>query len=291
MGGLPRGGAWGSALSADAFAAIRSVGFEPLGQVFGAAVYPLSSAAGVSCPGVTARDRLRGTWQQAPGSGPTTVSGQGVPGPAARIARALSDGRRAAVDRMTAECADLGGHGIVGARVRVREVPAEVLTAGAVEFTVLGTAVRAAGCPQLARPFACDRSGQDFAKLVMTGWVPAGIALGISVAARHDELLASDRSRSGPGNTEVPAYTDLRVTVRQQSRTQLEHAVRGVGADGVVISAMTLRVRGDACQAQPGGTDHFAESVITGSAIAGFWHDSGAAAAPSLAVLALDDPR
>src|SRR5260370_1409053 len=58
MGGLPRGGAWGSALSADAFAAIRSVGFEPLGPVFGAAVYPLLSAAGACCPGVAARDRL-----------------------------------------------------------------------------------------------------------------------------------------------------------------------------------------------------------------------------------------
>jgi hypothetical protein len=35
-------GAWGSALSARDFAAIRSVGFEPAGQVFGAAVYYLS---------------------------------------------------------------------------------------------------------------------------------------------------------------------------------------------------------------------------------------------------------
>src|SRR6266571_3844159 len=32
-------GTWGSALSADEFAAIRSVGFEPVGQVLGAAVY------------------------------------------------------------------------------------------------------------------------------------------------------------------------------------------------------------------------------------------------------------
>jgi hypothetical protein len=34
-----RRGAWESALSADGLAAIRSVGFEPAGQVFGAAVY------------------------------------------------------------------------------------------------------------------------------------------------------------------------------------------------------------------------------------------------------------
>jgi len=55
MAELRRGGPWGSALSADGFAAIRSVGFEPAGQAFGAAVYQLSATAGVSCPGTGAR--------------------------------------------------------------------------------------------------------------------------------------------------------------------------------------------------------------------------------------------
>jgi len=45
------------------FAAIRSVGFEPAGQVFGAAVYSLSATARVGCPGTAGRhlprDRLR----------------------------------------------------------------------------------------------------------------------------------------------------------------------------------------------------------------------------------------
>ena len=43
-------GTWGSALTADEFAAIRSAGFEPVGQVFGAAVYGVGST-GYSCPG------------------------------------------------------------------------------------------------------------------------------------------------------------------------------------------------------------------------------------------------
>jgi hypothetical protein len=46
-----RGAAWGSALSAGEFAAVRSVGFEPVGQAFGAAVYPLFATEAVSCPG------------------------------------------------------------------------------------------------------------------------------------------------------------------------------------------------------------------------------------------------
>jgi hypothetical protein len=79
------------------------------------------------------------------------VSGQGIPGPGGRIAQALYDGRRTAIDRMAGECADRGGHGIVGAAVQVREIPANSFTAGAVEFTVIGTAVRASRSPPLAR--------------------------------------------------------------------------------------------------------------------------------------------
>jgi uncharacterized protein YbjQ (UPF0145 family) len=269
MATMGRGVRWDSALSVGGFAAIRSVGFEPTGQVFGAAVYYLSATAGVSCPGTAGRQMERAASSQAPASSGTTVSGQGIPGPAARIAQALYDGRRTPIDRMAGECTDLGGHGIVGA-LQVREIPADSFTAGAVEFKVIGTAVRASGCPPVARPFASDMSGQDFAKLVMAGWMPAGIALGISVAALHDDLLTTTSGPWGTGNAEVPAYTDLTDQVRREARNRLEQAVRGLGADGVVVSAMTVHVRSDACRAHPGGTDHFAEAVTTGTAVARF---------------------
>ncbi len=291
MAAWRRDGTWDSALSAGGFAAIRSVGFEPAGQVFGAAVYYLSAAAGVSCPGTAARHLPRDTPPGAPGRSPATVPGPGIPGPAARIAQALYEGRRTAIDRMAGECADLGGHGIVGAVLRVTQIPADSFTAGAVEFKVIGTAVRASGCPPLARPFACDLSGPDFARLLMAGWVPAGIALGISVAALHDDLLTTSSGPWGTGNAEVPAYSDLVVQVRQAARSRLEQAVRGLGADGVVVSAMTLHVRSDACRAHPGGTDHFAEAVTTGTAVARFADRRKTALPPSLAVLSLDPWR
>src|SRR6204780_519735 len=44
-------GTWGSALSTDEFAAIKSVGFEPVGQVLGAAVYNIGFTGGYNCPG------------------------------------------------------------------------------------------------------------------------------------------------------------------------------------------------------------------------------------------------
>jgi uncharacterized protein YbjQ (UPF0145 family) len=279
------GRTWDSALSADGLAAIRSVGFEPVGRVFGAAVYYLSATAGVSCPGTPARQLLLDASPEAPGRSLTTVSGQGIPGPAARIARALYDGRRTAIDRMASECADLGGHGIVGAALQVREIPAGSFTAGAVELTVIGTAVRASGCAPLARTFATDLSGPDFAKLVMAGWVPAGIALGISVAAIHDDMLTTTSGPWGTGSAEVPAYSDLMARVRQDARSRLEQAVSALGADGVVVSAMTLHVRSDACRAHAGGTDHFAEAVMTGTAVARFAGRRKPTPPASLAVL------
>ena len=42
---------WGSSLTTGEFAAIRSAGFEPVGQVFGAAVYAAGSASVSSCGG------------------------------------------------------------------------------------------------------------------------------------------------------------------------------------------------------------------------------------------------
>jgi uncharacterized protein YbjQ (UPF0145 family) len=279
MAGLAgRGAAWGSVLSVDGFAAIRSVGFEPVGQVFGAAVYPLTFTAAVSCPGTATPSLVPGA------SARVTI----VPGPAARIAQALYDGRRTAIDRMAGECSELGGQGIVGASLQVTETPGDSFTAATVAFTVIGTAVRANGCPPLPRPFTTELSGQDFAKLLMDGWVPAAITLGISVAGLHDTMLTTSSGPWGTGNAEVPAYTDLMVYVRQDARSRLEQTIRELGADGVVVSAMTLHVRSDACQAHPPGTDHFAEAVITGTALARFADQRKAARTPGLAVLPLD---
>ncbi len=282
------GGAWDSALPVGDFAAIRSVGFEPVGQVFGAAVYYLSSVLGAGCPGTSADSLLRdATPATSRASGRIPAAVHGIAGPAAKVAQGLYEGRQTAIDRMTERCADLGGHGIVGAALQIREIPPDSLTAGAIEFTVIGTAVQASGCPPLGRPFAADLSGPDFATLITAGWAPAGIALGISVTGLHDDLATTSSGPWRTGNAEVPSYTALLIKVRQDARRHLEQAVRSVGADGVVVSAMTLRVRSDACRAHPGGTDHFAEAVTMGTSVARF-ASPRKGAPPGLAVVHLD---
>ena len=110
--------------------------------------------------------------------------------------------------------------------------------------------------------------------------------MGIAVTGLHDELVTTSSGPWGTGNAEVPAYTALVARVRQDARRHLERAVRGVGADGVVVSAMTLRVRGDACRAHPGGSDYFAEAVTTGTLVARFI-SPGTGAPSGLAVIRL----
>jgi uncharacterized protein YbjQ (UPF0145 family) len=283
------GGAWGSTLRVGDFAAIRSVGFEPVGQVFGAAVYYLSTVLGAGCPGTSAEYALRDS-PHLPGEAVrrSLAPVYGAVDPAAKVAQGLYEGRHTAIERMTDQCAELGGHGIVGAALRIKEIPPDTLTAGAIEFTVIGTAVRASGCPPLRRPFASDLSGPDFAKLIMTGWVPAGIALGISVSGLHDDSVTTSSGPLRTGNAEVPAYTALVTKARRDARRHLGEAVRGVGADGVVVSATALRVRIDSCHAHPGGTDYFAEAITTGTAVTRFAGPTEATP-PRLSVLRLDE--
>ena len=275
-------GLWDSALTSDEFAAIRSVGFEPAGQVFGAAVYSAGSASGSSCPGT--EESSGGATKARPA---IYVSGQGGPGSLGPLVQAMNQARHTAVDRMTAECAALGGHGVVG--VRLTRGP---FVLGGLEFSAVGTAVRGPGATHgPGVPFTSDLSGQDFAKLIMTGWVPAGLVLGISIGLRHDDRTAIRQTRWTSGNVEVAGWTELVGQSRRDARGQLETDVRRLGAQGVVIATMQLGVRERECPVQVGRRDHIAEATLIGTAIARFSRAAGHHAGPALAVMSLDPQR
>jgi uncharacterized protein YbjQ (UPF0145 family) len=195
--------------------------------------------------------------------------------------------RHVAIGRMMAECAALGGHGVVGVRLSRGSVPL-----GGLEFTAIGTAVRASGAAGGRRePFTSDLSGQDFAKLILAGWVPAGLALGISIGARHDDRTTARQARWGPGNAEVTGWTELVSRVRHDARRRLESDVQRLGAEGVVIAAMQLRVSQRDCPASVGRRDHIAEATLVGTAIARFSRPGPRQAGPALGVMPLGPRR
>jgi uncharacterized protein YbjQ (UPF0145 family) len=294
MAEIRSSGTWGSALTSDEFAAIRTVGFEPVGQVLGAAVYNIGYTGAYNCPGAW------GSWggYGMPARTVTQVSSQGGFGSFAPLVKTMYEARHKALDRMTTECAALGGHGVVGVRLTIGGFPA-----GGLEFKAIGTAVRAPGAPPVSQwsprgthpktPFTSDLSGQDFAKLIMKGWVPAGLALGISIGARHDDWLTVGQTRWGSGNAEVTGYTELVNDARNDSREQLEKDVRRLGGEGVVIATMEMRVRERECPALEGRRDHIVEATTIGTAIARFTrserHDR--TGAKTLAIMSLDPQR
>lgn len=260
-------GTWGSALTADEFAAIRGAGFQAVGQVFGAAVHAARAATGSSCPGA---------WRSSGGLEPF--------GP---LVRAMYQARQAAIGRMVHECVRLGGHGVVG--VRLSE---GILPVGGLQFTAIGTAVRAPGAASGPRaPFTSDVSGQDFAKLIAAGWVPVGIAQGISIGSRHDDWTTARQARWSIGNAEVTGWTELVNQCRRDARRQLETDVMRLGAEGVVLTAQRMRVRERDCPATVGQRDHVVEATLVGTAIAGFSRAGRRQAGLPLVVMSLDPER
>jgi uncharacterized protein YbjQ (UPF0145 family) len=280
--GTRPGGTWGSALTSEEFTAIGGVGFAPVGQVFGAAVYAAAAAAGSSCPGTPGS---AGGRMAAPLS--AQVPGRDDPGSSGPLVEAMYEARHAAIDRMTAECAALGGHGVVGIRLSRGSFPL-----GGLQFTAIGTAVRAAGAATgRPVPFTSDLSGQDFAKLIRAGWVPAGLALGVAIASRHDDRATTRQARPWSGNAEVPSWTELVNQSRQDARRRLEADVRRLGAEGVVIAGMEMRVRERDCPAAVGRRDHIVEVTFVGTAIARFSRAGHRHAGPALAVMPLGPRR
>jgi uncharacterized protein YbjQ (UPF0145 family) len=294
MAEIRASGTWGSALTSDEFAAIRSVGFEPAGQVLGACVYNIGYTGGYACPGAWGSSWGYGT--PMPARTTTQVSSRAGYGSFAPLVQAMYEARHKALDRMTAECEQLGGHGVVGVRLTIGAFPA-----GGLEFKAIGTAVRAPGVGPVStwphrgshpkRPFTSDLSGQDYAKLIMKGWVPAGLALGISIGSRHDDWLTVGQTRWGAGNAEVTGFTELVNDARHDARIQLERDVARLGGEGVVIADMQMRVRERECPVQEGRRDHIVEVTTIGTAIARFSRSEQRHSGPTLAIMSLDPQR
>src|ERR1700722_18608050 len=290
MAGIRASGTWGSSLTSGEFAAIRSVGFEPVGQVFGAAVFGVAYGEGYSCP------RTSASSLDAAGAPPPDqhqeTGGPGAErddqGPLGPLVRAMDQARRTAVERITAQCVQLGGDGVVGLRVSRGS-----FLLGGQEFTALGTAVRARGAEDVgargardggaqdsgtrdrraheardggagegSAPFTSDLSGQDFAKLIMAGWVPVGVVLGVAIGARHDDWRTTRQTRRWAGNREVAGWPDVVNEARRGARGRLDRDGKQLGAEGAVVASMQLRVSVRDCPAQAGRRDHIVAASI-----------------------------
>ncbi len=260
--------AFTSALSVDEHHAIRSVGFSPVGQVMGTCVVHPGAYALSMC-GYYGYG-MRYSW----GAAPVVVATQ--------VEAALQGARHAAVNRLVLECQDLRGDGIVGVRLTMQP-----FIGGGIEVQAIGTAVRADGAVRPSFPFTSDLTGQDFAKLILGGWLPAGLVMGAAVLIRHDDYTTAWQSGSW-NNIEVTGITQLVSNARDRARETLRADAARFGAHHVVLRDLSLRVHHQGCRAGNEGHDHVAESLAIGTALAPLRHGHATEVPRPLAILRLN---
>ncbi|MFC5905842.1 heavy metal-binding domain-containing protein [Streptacidiphilus monticola] len=272
-------------LSTGEFAALRSVGFEPVGLVMGSAVYHVAYYGPY---GDCFDCRYADAGRYGRGYYPSAVALSGTGAPSAALVQVLDTARRTAIGRMATECAALGGDGVVAAQLTMVPFPS---APNCLEFKVIGTAVRAAGPIRPRWPFTSHLDGLGFAKLVTAGWVPVQLLVGMSVGVRHDDYQTLQQKRSRV-NREMHGWSELIRRVRADARTQLSLQVAGYGADGVILADAALRhweqpcprVRGEEEQ-----VDHITDCLMIGTAIARFAATPSAAGTLSVLSLKRDD--
>jgi uncharacterized protein YbjQ (UPF0145 family) len=272
-----------SLLSVPGHVGVEACGFSVVGEVMGCIVETIGFAGWAGCGygGYSGGGGLFGNF----GGVSTTVTSGGAGGWVgfAPYVEALYRGFDTAMYRMLLECQSLGGDGVVGVRLEQRH-----LGQSNREFVALGTAVRAAGAQRPARLFSTTLNGQDFAKLLHGGWVPASVAIGISVAIRHDDWATRSQASAWTYNTEVSGYTELVNHVRADARSQLARRLGAMGADGAITRTMTLSIHEQ--EVGENHRDHVAESRLIGDAVMRF-HREVAAPTKSLTILPLSNPK
>lgn len=266
------GGAWTSLLTAPAAAGLEVAGFDPVGEVMGSIVQRIGWASFNGC----------GSFGMYGQNGARTITSSGGRGGFAPYAKALETGYGTALSRMLLEASTIGADGIVGIGLSLRSLGNQ-----ATEFTALGTAVRARSRTRPKRVFSTGLPGQDVAKLVLAGWMPTDLVFGLSVGIRHDDWNTRNQQMWNAGNLEIGAYTELINLTRADARGQLRRQVAAAGAEGAIVSSMSLKT----WEIEPaeGHTDHVAEAAIFGTSLVRF-HTSTTVPTRSLTYLPLRRP-
>ncbi len=273
-----------SLVSVNGLAGLEVAGFDVVGEVLGTAVMQIGWSGYGGCgwtPGYGGG--FGGGFGGGYLGGPATVSAPSRWAGYEPYVRAVRHGRDTALGRMHQEAAALGADGVVGVRFTDERMEGQKR-----EFMALGTAVRSRGRQRPTTPFATDLGGQDVAKLLTAGWVPSGITYGIAMAVRHDDWRTQSQTSYMAGNTEVSGYTQLLTHVRAQARREFAALATKRGADAALMSGIWSHMW--PIEVGENHTDHVAECVITGNAIARF-HTGHKATTSSLTILPLRSIR
>jgi uncharacterized protein YbjQ (UPF0145 family) len=241
-GDLP--GVFTSDLSVNGYALCDQLGLRPIHQVMGSSIYQVGYQGS--------------TWPMMMGGTILTELEM--------LSQAWNEVRGNALERLAKEARELGADAVVGVQLRIgRQDWAE----GAIEYVVVGTAVRREGAgraavapghrrgaataghgPGKVDPVLTELSVSDYAKLVQAGIEPAGIAAWSSVFFAAYVLPASFNTGQSIGslgggrpnsllgvqsyNYELREFTQAFYSAREQVMQRMGWQAEQQGASGIV---------------------------------------------------------
>ena len=205
------GGSFTSDLSVSAFALCHRLGLTPVAQVMGSSIYQVGYQSS--------------TWPMMMGGSVLTELDT--------LSDAWNEVRRRALNRLELEARHAGADAVVGVQLRTS---AHDWAAGAIEYAVLGTAVRRAGARSNEQPAMTELSVSDYAKLVSAGIEPLGIVAWTSVffAAYENNWVMQSNPLNPMQNYELREFTAGVYGAREQVMERLGSQAQQHGASGIV---------------------------------------------------------
>ena len=203
-----------SDLSVKEFLLVREAGFDCLGLVMGSSIYHVGYQ--------------RASYSQNMEMGVLT--------------QALYQARELAMARMEEEAHELGGDGVIGVRLTIKQ---HEFGESLVEFVAIGTAIKAreTTAPPTGgngtwrapngMPFTSDLSGQDFWMLLQSGYRPISLVMGNCVYHVAHQSFGGWLSSVG-NNMEMTNYTQGLYDARELAMERLQYEAQLDGAQGVV---------------------------------------------------------
>jgi uncharacterized protein YbjQ (UPF0145 family) len=214
------GGTFTSDLSVSGFALCHKLGLKPLSQVMGSSIYQVGYQGA--------------SWPMMMGGSVLTELGT--------LSEAWNEVRRRAFNRLEIEAREVGADAVVGVALRTA---AHDWAEGAIEYVVMGTAVKREGAEPSEQPVMTELSVSDYAKLVSAGVEPLGIVAWTSVffAAYENNWLMGTNAMNPVQNYELPEFTAGVYGAREQVMERLGYQAQQHGASGIVGMRIAHSVR------------------------------------------------
>ncbi len=156
-----------------------------------------------------------------------------------QVESALYSSCELAIKRLQEEAELLGAHAVVGIKMKNR-MPYTGIKAHEVEYTFTGTAITLEGVEKPAKPILTSCSVPEFVKLVESGSMPVGLALGIGIYYQYGGLF--QYRKNSFRTQEFKDYTQASYHARQLAMRHLAQDAKRHGGHGTLAEQLNFRV-------------------------------------------------